>query len=362
MHEVLVMGAGHIGTMVAVMLALTGDYQVHLVDQTGKTLDPVLQNQFKQPIQQVALDIQDADSVNAYCRRFQFEAVISCLPYFYNVAVAEIAKKHHLHYFDLTEDIQVAQEIGRLAKGQKTAFIPHCGLAPGFVSIAAQELMSHFDTVQSVALRVGALPLHPNNVLKYALTWSIDGLINQCSNIGYGILNGTIQPLQPLEALETVEIDGALYEAFNTSGGLGTLATTHEGRVEQMTYKSLRYPEHCRYLKFLMQDLGLNQDRPLLKKILEGALPKTTEDVVIIYIVVTGQKEGQFREENYVRKIRSQNIAQMQWTAIQSTTSASVCAIVDMVLDHPENYHGLILQEQFGLTPFLNNRFGKIYQ
>ena len=52
----------------------------------------------------------------------------------------------------------------------------------------------------------------------------------------------------------------------------------------------------------------------------------------------------------------------MPWTAIQVTTASSVCAIVDMVFDHPENYHGFVLQEQFSLTNFLNNRFGKIYQ
>jgi saccharopine dehydrogenase-like NADP-dependent oxidoreductase len=362
MHEILVLGAGHIGTLVATLLALTGDYRVHLADAKSKPLPESLQNQFKMPIECTVLDIDNDANIDEYVKRFYLTAVISCLPYFCNPTVATIAKRHHLHYFDLTEDIQVTQQINQIAKGQKIAFVPQCGLAPGFVSIAAQELMSHFDTVQTVAMRVGALPVHPNNILKYALTWSTDGLINQCSNIGYGILNSKIQPLQPLEGLETIDIDGALYEAFNTSGGIGTLANTHEGHVEQMTYKSLRYPEHCRYLKFLMQDLGLNQDRALLKEILERALPKTAEDVAVIYIVVTGQQRGQYREESYVRKIYSQMLAQMPWTAIQITTASSVCAVVDMVLDHPENYHGVILQEQFSLTAFLNNRFGKIYQ
>lgn len=362
MHEVLVMGAGHIGTLVATLLAQTGDYRVHLADQVLKTIPDPLQSQLKVPIESRALTVDDPLTIGDYIKQSKIGSVISCLPYFCNPTVAEIAKKHHLHYFDLTEDIQVAQKIADLAKGQKTAFIPHCGLAPGFVSIAAQELMSRFDTVHKVSLRVGALPVHPNNILKYALTWSTDGLINQCCNIGYGIINGTIQPLQPLESLETIEIDGAAYEAFNTSGGIGTLAQTNDGRVDYMTYKSLRYPEHCRYLKFMMQDLGLNKDRELLKKILELALPHTAEDVAVIYIVVTGQQRDQYREESYVRKIYSQPILQMPWTAIQVTTASSVCAIVDMVLDHPENYHGFILQEQFSLTNFLNNRFGKIYQ
>jgi hypothetical protein len=32
------------------------------------------------------------------------------------------------------------------------------------------------------------------------------------------------------------------YEAFNTSGGLGTLAETLAGQVQYLDYKTIRYP------------------------------------------------------------------------------------------------------------------------
>lgn len=362
MNEILVLGQGHIGTLVALLLAHTGDYRVHLVDLHDKPLDPAIQAQCKTPIETVALNINDESALTDYIKRFPIKAMISCLPYFCNVRVAKVAKAHHIHYLDLTEDVAVASEIAEIAKDQKPAFISHCGLAPGFISIAAQELMTHFDKVQSVFLRVGALPVHPNNKLKYALTWSTEGLINQSGNECYGIVEGKYRALQPLHGLESIEIDGALYEAFNTSGGLGTLAKTHEGKVEHMTYKSLRYPGYADYMQFLMQDLGLNQDRKLLKQLLEQSLPKTGEDVVIIYIVVVGKQENHLREENYVRKIYAQELAGLRWTAIQATTASSVCAILDLVLAEPEKYHGFVNQEQFLLKQFLDNRFGKIYQ
>lgn len=126
------------------------------------------------------------------------------------------------------------------------------GLAPGFTSIAANELMQHFDELEVVKMRVGALPVNPSNVLKYSLTWSTDGLINEYGNTCYGIDEGELIALQPLEGYETITLDGVLYEAFNTSGGLGTLAESYDGRIRCMNYKTMRYPGHCGQIKLLM--------------------------------------------------------------------------------------------------------------
>jgi len=104
--------------------------------------------------------------------------MVSSLPYFCNVNVATVARNEGLHYFDLTEDVAVTEDVRKLAEGSDKVFAPQCGLAPGFISIAANELIKHFDTLNSVKLRVGALPQNPNNVLKYSLTWSTDGVIN----------------------------------------------------------------------------------------------------------------------------------------------------------------------------------------
>ena len=141
--------------------------------------------------------------------------------------VAEIARKVNAHYFDLTEDVAVTRAVRELADGATRAFVPQCGLAPGFISIAANALIQHFDEIRSVKLRVGALPQHPNNALKYSLTWSTDGLINEYGNPCEAIVDGRAVEVAPLEGLEEIEIDGVLYEAFNTSGGLGSLAETY---------------------------------------------------------------------------------------------------------------------------------------
>ena len=190
-------------------------------------------------------------------------------------------------------------------------------------------------------LRVGALPQHPNNVLKYSLTWSTEGLINEYGNPCQAMSDGRLVEVAPLEGLEEIEIDGTLYEAFNTSGGLGSLAETHGAHCESMNYKTIRYPGHCEQMRLLMNDLKLNHDRATLKRILENAVPQTLQDVVIVYAAVTGTQDGQLREENYVNKIYPQVIAGRLWSAIQVTTAAGITAVVDLVLEHPGKYQRL---------------------
>jgi len=221
--------------------------------------------------------------------------------------------------------------------------------------------MTRFDSVEIVKMRVGALPVNPSNVLKYSLTWSTDGLINEYGNVCYGIEDGQKVALRPLEGYETIEIDGLLYEAFNTSGGLGTLADTYAGKVNTMNYKTLRYPGHCEKIYLLMNDLKLNNDRETLKRILEQAVPKTLQDVVIMYTSVTGMRGGELFEENHVKKIYPQTIAGKLWSAIQVTTASGICSVLDLVVERPDCYRGFVTQETFELSSILENRFGKVF-
>ena len=100
-----------------------------------------------------------------------------------------------------------------------------------------------------------------------------------------------------------------MYEAFNTSGGLGSLAETYGKQCEQINYKTMRYPGHCAQMRLLMNDLKLNSDRATLKRVLEHAVPQTLQDVVIVYAAVAGKQDGELREENYVNKVYPQVIA-----------------------------------------------------
>ena len=361
MHRVLILGAGKIGALISGLLAESGGYQVQLADVDGAAADAVVRAHGSGSLSAFKVDASDTATLARHVKAHPVDAVISSLPYYCNVGVAEAARRAHCHYFDLTEDVEVTRSVRAVAAGAAQAFVPQCGLAPGFISIAAAELITHFDELRAVKLRVGALPQHPNNVLKYSLTWSTEGLINEYGNPCQAVSNGRLIEVAPLEGLEEIEIDGMRYEAFNTSGGLGSLADTHGAQVESMNYKTIRYPGHCEQMRLLMNDLKLNHDRATLKRILENAVPQTLQDVVIVYVAVTGTQDGQLREENYVNKIYPQVIAGRLWSAIQVTTAAGITAVVDQVLESKGRYSGFVAQEQFRLTDILANRFGHHY-
>ncbi len=361
MHNILVLGAGKIGALISGLLAQSGDYQVHLADRVEGAADEVVKAHDLANLSGFTFDAANKKELSAHVQTHDLQAVISGLPYYCNTGVAEVAREQNLHYFDLTEDVEVTKAVRKLAHGAKTVFAPQCGLAPGFISIAAHELMQHFDDLRSVKLRVGALPQHPNNVLKYSLTWSTDGVINEYGNLCQSIVNGKETNVLPLEGLESIEIDGTKYEAFNTSGGLGSLTETYGNQVTTMDYKTIRYPGHCEQMRLLMNGLKLNQDRDTLKRILENAVPQTLQDVVIVYAAVIGHQDGELREENYVNKVYPQVVAGRLWSAIQVTTAAGICSVMDITLTNKLKRCGFIAQEEFSLKEILDNRFGKYY-
>jgi saccharopine dehydrogenase-like NADP-dependent oxidoreductase len=361
MAKVLILGAGKIGALISGLLAESGSYEVRLADVSLEAAKSVVNAHGHSNLHAHSFDASDGAALDAQLKRHPADAVISSLPYYCNVAVAEAARRAGIHYFDLTEDVEVTRAVRRISDGAAQAFVPQCGLAPGFISIAANELIGHFDELRTVKLRVGALPQHPNNVLKYSLTWSTEGLINEYGNPCEAIVDGRRVEVAPLEGLEEIEIDGTLYEAFNTSGGLGSLGETYGGRSQSMDYKTMRYPGHCAQMRLLMNDLKLNHDRGTLKRVLENAVPQTLQDVIVIYVAVTGKQDGELREENYVNKVYPQMIAGRLWSAIQVTTASGICAVVDLVVNGGGRHRGFVRQEDFRLLDVLQNRFGRHY-
>jgi saccharopine dehydrogenase-like NADP-dependent oxidoreductase len=164
-----------------------------------------------------------------------------------------------------------------------------------------------------------------------------------------------------LEEREEFSLDGVLYEAFNTSGGLGTLCDTLDSRVRTLNYRSIRYPGHAAIMKALLNDLRLRDRRELLKDILEQSVPSTTQDVVIVFVTVSGWRDGRLVQDSHVRKIYSQPLAGALRSAIQVTTASSLCALLDLLATGKLPAAGFVRQEPVALGDVLANRFGRAY-
>ena len=354
MTKVLLLGGGKIGTCITALLTATGDYDLTVGDQDQGMLDRLDAGVAKR---QLRFDDPQAlrDAVSGH------DVVISAAPFHLTPLIAEAAKDRGAHYFDLTEDVESTRRVKALAEGATTAFTPQCGLAPGFISIVGYDLAKRFDELHTVHMRVGALPVYPSNALKYNLTWSTDGLINEYCNPCEAIHEGELREVLPLEGMEHISLDGIDYEAFNTSGGLGTLCETLDGKVKFLNYKTVRYPGHRDIVKLLVNELQLGQRRDILKDVLEASIPMTKQDVVLIFVTAWGKKEGRLMQETYAKKVYAKEIAGQLWSAIQVTTAAGICAMVDLQRAGKLPQQGFVRQEQANLSDVLANRFGQHY-
>ena len=357
MKHVLVLGAGKIGRMVASLLQGCGDYQVRVMDAHEASIQETIA--LAPGATGIAGRFDDAAAID---RALDGQwAVVSCAPFFCNPMIAERARAKGVHYLDLTEDVAVTKKVMELAKGAKTAFIPQCGLAPGFITIAATHVIEGMHDLHEVKMRVGALPEFPSNALKYNLTWSTDGLINEYIMPCEAVVDGAVTVVPALEGLEHMMIEGIEFEAFNTSGGLGTFALTLEGKVRHLSYKTMRYPGHNAILKLLLWDLGFREHRNELKAAFERALPTTKQDIVAIFVSAAGKVGGTYTERTYAKIVRHKEIGGHHWTAIQITTACGVTAVLDLLREGRIPQHGFVRNEDVRFADFIGNRFGRHY-
>jgi saccharopine dehydrogenase-like NADP-dependent oxidoreductase len=349
MKNVVIIGAGKIGRMAAHFLAQSGDYAVHVVDaHEGSWRGAVagLPNATG-----ATVDFANEAHLDAALKGKW--ALISCAPFFCNPLIAERAKAHGVHYLDLTEDVAVTKKVMSLAEGAATAFIPQCGLAPGYITIAANHLAKPMSEIHELRCRVGALPRNPTNQLKYNLTWSTNGLVNEYCNPCEALVDGKMTLLPPLENLEEFTLDGIEYEAFNTSGGLGSLGESLGGRARKVG--------HCKLIKFLLHDLRFIDRREELCNVFDRSIPATQDDVIVILCVAIGIENGKLVEKTDARRVPAKMIDGKHWTGIQITTAAGVCAVVDMLKDGQVPQKGFVRMEDVRYEDFIKNRFGREY-
>ncbi len=310
------------------------------------------------------------------------DSVVCMLPYQIVGKIPALANETGVNYFDVTEDVKATESVRALHNsGQaRVALVPQCGLAPGYIAIAANHVARQFDTIHDLTLRVGALPQFPTNALKYNVTWSAAGLVNEYCELCNVMLSGQMIKAPALEGLEHFSFEGVEYEAFYTSGGVGSLIETlgaagKTGPTTNIAYKTIRYPGHRDLMKFLVQDLrlGLDKveasaggrkfDRAALIDLFDTTVPRTYQDVVVIFINGVGLRDGRRHQINLRKIIRAQDLFGRVWPAIESTTAAGVCAMVDL---HREGKlparTGFIRQEDVSLEAFNATSFGQVYE
>lgn len=350
MKSIAVLGLGKVGALAAQLL-VDSDFTVVGVDMNANP------DNHAHDVRRI--DVTDTAALGTLFA--DVDAVLSCLPYHLNIGVVDVAHAAGIHYFDLTEDVPTTNHVRELAETSTGLMAPQCGLAPGFVGIVGADLIEKFDECRSCKMRVGALPQHPTGLMGYAFNWSPEGVVNEYLNDCEVIEGGERKMVSPMEWREKIFIGGLELEAFTTSGGLGTMCETYLGRVDNMDYKTMRYPGHVDLMNFFFHELLMREDRQKAGEILINAKPPVDEDVVYVHVAAEGMIDGKLARKEFIGAYKPLMIAGKSRTAIAWTTAGSVVAVIEMVRDGKLPSSGFLKQEDISLSALLETRTGSFY-
>ncbi len=304
----LVLGAGLQGSACAYDLLQNDEVtRVRLADIDVGHVAPFLAPHSGKRLIPTAVDVRDKDAVRALMR--ESDAVMSAIPYYFNLELATLAVESGVHFCDLggnTEIVFDQKKLDAEARTKGITIVPDCGLAPGMVNILAQRGIDQLDKVDEVKIFVGGLPQHPEPPLNYQIVYSLEGVLDYYTTLSWVVRNGKREHVKALSEIEPVRFDEPVgeLEAFHTAGGLSTMAFRYEGKIPTMEYKTLRYPGHAKIMEAI-RDLGLLELEPIEVKGIMVAprnvavaamgprLTKpTSHDLVALRVTVKGQKDG----------------------------------------------------------------------
>ena len=306
--RMLVLGAGLQGSACAYDLLQNPDVkEVRLADLNLSHVADFLAPYSGKRLIPTHLDVRDKAAVLAVMR--ESDAVMSAIPYYFNLDLARLAVEAGTHFCDLggnTEIVFQQKELDGAAKAKGITVIPDCGVAPGMVNILAQHGIEQMDKVRSVKIFVGGLPQHPEPPLNYQILYSLEGVLDYYTTLSWVLRDSKrtrVKALSEIEEVSFADPVGTL-EAFHTAGGLSTMAFRYEGQIPTMEYKTLRYPGHAHIMEAI-RDLGLLELTPVDVKgtrviprdlFVATVGPRLTKpkghDLLALRVIVQGSKAG----------------------------------------------------------------------
>lgn len=320
--KVVIAGAGKIGSALGAQIGLNADCVVTVVDPWEAAVDRYARSRLpgsvhllERPEQWQGL-LEEAD------------LVVAAAPEHAVLEIARAAAKSQVHFLDFSPLSPERRLI--LEPLSKTRLImPGCGVSPGLVDSIAFGLISQFEEAETLMVAVGALPREKHNRLGYGQMWDINGLINEYTKPCKAVRDGELVELPPLEDLETLVVDSSRYEAFTTSQGLTDLQSFVDAGVRNVTFKTLRYPGHLDYMRFLLDDLQLAGRRDMLHSLLQAALPRITDDILLIHVKAVGRTKSATEEKHVFYRFRRSQVAPSS-TTVTAVAAAYGASLIDM--------------------------------
>ena len=332
--------------------------EIVVVDRDQKALDNVKKRFSDKRVECVKGNIDEVSSLARLLKAK--DCAINATHYKYNYDLSRLCIEAGVNFCDMGGNNDVVSRQFTLsgeATRMEVSVLPDLGLAPGMAGLAALRFCEGFDELDTVKIRVGGVPLSPDNKLGYQLVFSVEGLINEYMEKALILKDGKELEVESMSGLEYLDFPAPYgrMEAFYTSGGISTLTKTLKGKVKNLDYKTLRYPGHCDLVSFLI-DLGLASSkdvelkglrispRRFLGKILSDYLPSGRPDAVLVRIEIEGKKKG--RDVCIIHEMIDEYDPDSGLSAMQRTTAFPVSIIAQMLASGKISKKGVLKQEE----------------
>ena len=367
--KIIIAGSGGIGRAVGLILATNPAMECELflgdryIESANETVDFIQEGSGKHGIARSFLMPPEGDSEEMRAIFKEADVVLDCLPGSQAPRIAGLAKELHLHYANLTEYVSETNKVANIAADADTAFVLQTGLAPGFINVLAcrifEEFTSQYDVegADRLEMKVGALSTHAKSPHFYAFTWSPIGVATEYLKDAYIVRDHKKITVSALSGRKRIIIDGDEYEDNFTSGGAADLPEVFPGRINDLDYKTLRYPGHYEWVETALSTIPRDENTiKCLERIMLDNIPSVEDDEVVIYSSVTGKdSKGRLRRKEKSYKIFPSLVGSKKLRAIQTTTAAPICEIARMMLEG--RWKGPIYQSQIDTLEFLNGPY-----
>lgn len=349
--SVVIVGGGRIGSALAVLLRQAPEFDVVIVDPT----EPARVSARDLNLRLVDIDPGNASKLDSLLARS--DAVVAALPSSATPPIAAAARRSGVHYLDLSDDTPGLDAVRREAASATACFVPQCGVSPGLISPLVLDLVSRGVMQGEVNVRIGTLPRHSTNRLGYGLTWDVDALLREYLQPSTALIDRKVTSLPPLSEQEQLRLDDSLYEVFVSGNIPLSLCTRLEGRVDSLVSRTIRYPGHLDFMKFLLDDLKLRHRVDQLRNLFLNALPEIDDDRLLIFITAAGMRNGQRIEHRFARHVVPATVGAVSLSAMRRTAASHVAAVLDLIREGRLGGPGLIAQEDIPIDALRANRF-----
>ena len=336
MHKIIVLGAGMVGSAMAI--DLSKEHQVTVTDVSSAVLD-TLGKRAPQLTTQI-LDVTQEKELKQTLS--DFDLVICAVPGFLGYQTLQYIIECGKNVVDISFFPEDALALNTLAKEKGVTAIVDCGVAPGMGNIILGYYNEKMQITDFECL-VGGLPKVKKWPFCYKAPFSPVDVIEEYTRPARYVENSQIITRPALTDCEYVEFDevGTL-ESFNSDGLRSILQTM--AHIPNMKEKTLRYPGHVEYIQVLKsagffdeQAITINGTtiRPLdfTSKILftEWKLGPTEPELTVMRISIKGQ-DSTGKNEEIIYSLYDEYDPATQTSSMARTTGYTATAAANLFL------------------------------